>query len=97
MNNETRKYRPLPLNILSGVCMARKTNIFEGMDTLPLKCAVQGLDILSSFPQIPKTNLQATCCKRYWYRFLKGFICWSLTRGSPKGQGMRDTTPLRLT
>lgn len=49
-NRETRRYRALPINIAWGVWLAINSKLFEDEDTLPLKCVVQCINIVSSFP-----------------------------------------------
>jgi hypothetical protein len=46
-----KNIRALPLNIAWGVWLARNLKLFEGKETLPLKCVVQDLNILNAFPQ----------------------------------------------
>jgi hypothetical protein len=47
---DTKKIKALPLNIAWGVWLARNLKLFEGKETLPLKCVVQALNILNAYP-----------------------------------------------
>ena len=51
VKKDTKKIRALPLNIAWGIWLARNLKLFEGKETLPLKCDVQALNILNAFPQ----------------------------------------------
>jgi hypothetical protein len=46
---DTKKIKSLPLNIAWGVWLARNLSLFEGKETLPLKCAIQSLNILNAY------------------------------------------------
>jgi hypothetical protein len=48
---DTKKIISLPLNIAWGVWLAMNLKLFEGKETLPLKCVVQALNILNAYPQ----------------------------------------------
>jgi len=50
-NKDTKNIRALPLNIAWGFWLARNLKLFEGKETLPLKCVVHALNILNAFPQ----------------------------------------------
>jgi hypothetical protein len=50
INKDMKKFRALPLNIAWGIWLARNLKLFEGHETLPLKCAIQSLNILNSYP-----------------------------------------------
>jgi len=47
-----KKIKYLPLNIAKGVWIARNLCLLEGIETLPLKCVIQSLNILSAYPQL---------------------------------------------
>jgi hypothetical protein len=49
--NETSKIKELPHNIDWGIWLARNLNLFEDKETLPLKCVVEAINILKSYPQ----------------------------------------------
>jgi hypothetical protein len=49
---DTKKIRSLPLNIAWGVWLARNLKLFEGKETLPLKCVIQSLNILNAYPWV---------------------------------------------
>jgi hypothetical protein len=51
-NKGTKKMRALPLNIAWGIWLARNLKLFEGQETLLLKCAIQSLNILNVYPQV---------------------------------------------
>jgi hypothetical protein len=40
INKDTKKIKALPLNIAWGIWLARNLKLFEGYETLPLKCAI---------------------------------------------------------
>jgi hypothetical protein len=48
---DTKKIKALPINIAWGAWLAKNLKLFEINKTLPLKCVVQGLNILNAFPQ----------------------------------------------
>jgi hypothetical protein len=51
LNNETLRYRALPLTIAWGIWLAINTKLFEDKGVIPLQCVLQSLNILSAFPQ----------------------------------------------
>jgi hypothetical protein len=61
---ETFKIRALPLNIAWGVWLARNLKLFEDKETLPLKCAVQAINILNAYPQLQKNQSLILILKR---------------------------------
>jgi hypothetical protein len=44
---DTSKFRELPLNITWGVWIVIHLKLFQGRETLPLKCVVQAINILN--------------------------------------------------
>jgi hypothetical protein len=50
-NKNIKKITSLPLNIAWGVWLAKNLKLFEGKETLPLKCVVHDINILNAYPQ----------------------------------------------
>jgi hypothetical protein len=50
-NPTTSNYKALPLTIAWGVWLARNQMLFEDKEIIPLKCAMQSINILSAIPQ----------------------------------------------
>jgi hypothetical protein len=65
MNKDTKRYKSLPLTIAWGIWLAQNSKLFEDKDTMPLKCAIQSLNILSMhFLNIRKDASQSTPLKK---------------------------------
>jgi hypothetical protein len=85
INIVTKKIKALPLNIAWGIWLTKSLKLFEGHETLPLKCATQYLNILNEYPRVEEKQKQKTGHKNMSsIRTFLGHTLMVLIKGIPQ-------------